>query len=98
MECGSTDRFLSILPVYGISLRSIYMSQFILVPSYFTNVRDMRDDFGKAKPTFYGFCSRLWESIYLGIYNRLNESKTNSSQERKYLIQLTSFLKITMQQ
>ena len=43
--------------------------------TYFNNVRDLREDFAKAKPTFMGSAPRLWESIYLGVYNRLNDPK-----------------------
>jgi long-chain acyl-CoA synthetase len=76
MESGPTDRFLSILPVWHIFERAfMYVAIAVGSATYFTNVRDMRDDFGKAKPTFMGSAPRLWESIYLGIYNRLNDPK-----------------------
>ena len=76
MESGPSDRFLSILPVWHIFERGfMYVAIQVGSATYFTNVRDMRDDFGKAKPTFMGSAPRLWESIYLGIYNRLNDPK-----------------------
>ena len=76
LEIGSKDRVLSILPVWHIFER-VFMYAAISrgASTYFTNVRDMREDFGKAKPTFMGSAPRLWESIYLGIYNRLNDPK-----------------------
>ncbi len=76
LEISSKDRVLSILPVWHIFER-VFMYAAISrgASTYFTNVRDMREDFGKAKPTFMGSAPRLWESIYLGIYNRLNDPK-----------------------
>lgn len=76
MESNSKDRFLSILPVWHIFERGfMYVAISVGASTYFTNVRDMKDDFGKAKPTFMGSAPRLWESIYLGIYNRLNDPR-----------------------
>ncbi|MCB1190349.1 MAG: long-chain fatty acid--CoA ligase [Leptospiraceae bacterium] len=70
------DKFLSILPVWHIFERLLYYISFYYgVSTYFTNVRDLRDDFAKAHPTFMASAPRLWESIYLGIYNRLNDPK-----------------------
>ena len=84
MECGSSDRFLSILPVWHIFERAfMYVAIYFGASTYFTNVRDMRDDFGKAKPTFMGSAPRLWESIYLGIYNRLNDPKQTPAVRKK---------------
>ncbi|TGL56293.1 long-chain fatty acid--CoA ligase [Leptospira ognonensis] len=76
LQSNSKDRFLSILPVWHIFERAfMYVAIFSGSATYFTNVRDMRDDFGKAKPTFMGSAPRLWESIYLGIYNRVKDPK-----------------------
>ncbi|MBK8399382.1 MAG: AMP-binding protein [Leptospiraceae bacterium] len=76
LEISSKDRVLSILPVWHIFERVfMYAAVSRGASTYFTNVRDMREDFGKAKPTFMGSAPRLWESIYLGVYNRLNDPK-----------------------
>ena len=76
LEIGSSDRVLSILPVWHIFERVfLYAAVSRGASTYFTNVRDLREDFSKAKPTFMGSAPRLWESIYLGIYNRLNDPK-----------------------
>lgn len=70
------DKFMSILPVWHIFERLFYyVSYYYGVPTYFTNVRDLREDFSKAKPTFMASAPRLWESIYLGIYNKINDKK-----------------------
>ena len=76
LEISSKDRVLSILPVWHIFERVfMYAAISTGASTYFTNVRDMREDFGKAKPTFMGSAPRLWESIYLGIFNRVNDPK-----------------------
>ncbi|MBK7056970.1 MAG: AMP-binding protein [Leptospiraceae bacterium] len=76
LEISSKDRVLSILPVWHIFERVfMYAAVSRGASTYFTNVRDMREDFAKAKPTFMGSAPRLWESIYLGVYNRLNDPK-----------------------
>ncbi|MBK8395354.1 MAG: AMP-binding protein [Leptospiraceae bacterium] len=91
MQCNSTDRFLSILPVWHIFERGfMYVAMGAGSATYFTNVRDMRDDFGKVKPTFMGSAPRLWESIYLGIYNRLNDPK-QTPKVRKIIFDVAYF-------
>jgi long-chain acyl-CoA synthetase len=76
LQSNSKDRFLSILPVWHIFERAfMYVAIFSGSSTYFTNVRDMREDFGKARPTFMGSAPRLWESIYLGIFNRVKDPK-----------------------
>ncbi len=76
IEIGSDERMMSILPVWHIFERVfMYGSVFVGASTYFTNVRDMKDDFRKCKPTFMASAPRLWESIYTGIYSRLNDTK-----------------------
>ncbi len=83
LEIRSNDRVLSILPVWHIFERVfMYAAISVGASTYFTNVRDMREDFGKAKPTFMGSAPRLWESIYLGIYNRLNDPKQTPASKK----------------
>lgn len=70
------DRFLSILPVWHIFQRYMeYVSIRFGGQSFYTNVRDLRDDFAKAKPTFMASAPRLWENIYNGIFTRVNDPK-----------------------
>ncbi|MDX1960628.1 MAG: AMP-binding protein [Leptospiraceae bacterium] len=92
LSLGENERFLSILPVWHIFER-VFMYSAIHThnATYFTNVRDMRDDFQKAKPTFMGSAPRLWESIYLGIYNRINDPKQTPA-VRKALFNTAYFL------
>ncbi len=76
INIDSSERLLSILPVWHIFER-VFMYGAIVAGAgtYFTNVRDMREDFAKVKPTFMASAPRLWESIYQGIYNRINDPK-----------------------
>ena len=76
IEIGSEERMMSILPVWHIFERVfMYGSVHVGGSTYFTNVRDMRDDFQKCKPTFMASAPRLWESIYMGIYSKVNDPK-----------------------
>jgi long-chain acyl-CoA synthetase len=76
IDIGSEERMMSILPVWHIFERVfMYGSVHVGGSTYFTNVRDMRDDFQKCKPTFMASAPRLWESIYMGIYSKINDPK-----------------------
>ncbi|MCB1142157.1 MAG: AMP-binding protein [Leptospiraceae bacterium] len=84
-------RILSILPVWHIFERVfMYGSVYVGASTYFTNVRDMRDDFQKAKPMFMASAPRLWESIYQGIYTKLSDPK-QTPPVRKKLFDLAYF-------
>lgn len=77
------ERMLSILPVWHIFQRFMeYVSVYFGGQSYYTNVRDLRDDFGKAKPTFMASAPRLWENIYNGIYTKVNDPKQTPALRR----------------
>ncbi len=77
------SKFLSILPVWHIFERVfLYGSVYLGAATYFTNVRDLREDFGKAKPNFMASAPRLWENIYLGIYNKVNDPKQTPTVRR----------------
>ena len=70
------DRALSILPIWHIFERAIYYGILKEGASiYYTNIRDLRDDFQKAKPTFMASAPRLWENIYLGIKQKVEKSE-----------------------
>ncbi len=69
------DRALSILPVWHIFERAIDYSLLSEGASIaYTNIRDLRDDFGKIKPTFMASAPRLWENLYLGIKQKLEKA------------------------
>lgn len=69
------DRGLSILPVWHIFERAMDYAIIACGASmYYTNVRDLRDDFQKAKPTFMASAPRLWENLYTGIKQKLEKS------------------------
>lgn len=68
------DRALSILPIWHIFERGVeYCSILLGVCTYYTNVREIREDFQKVKPTFLASAPRLWESIFSGIKGRLEK-------------------------
>ncbi|MDZ4727144.1 MAG: long-chain fatty acid--CoA ligase [Leptospira sp.] len=69
------DRALSILPVWHIFERAIDYALLAEGASIaYTNVRDLRDDFTKIKPTFMASAPRLWENLYLGIKQKLEKA------------------------
>lgn len=76
IEIKKDERMLSILPVWHVFERVFeYLAIAAGCATYYTNVRDLRDDMKKAKPTFMASAPRLWESIYNGIYTRINDPK-----------------------
>lgn len=69
------DRALSILPVWHIFERAIDYSMMVAgCAIYYTNIRDLRDDFQKVKPTFMASAPRLWENLYMGIKQKVDKS------------------------
>lgn len=77
------DRILSILPIWHIFERVVeYFAIANGVPTYYTKVTDLRNDIQKAKPTFMASAPRVWESIYNGIYARVNDPKQTSPLNR----------------
>lgn len=70
------DSMLSLLPVWHIFERAVdYGAIAKGIPIYYTNVRDVRDDFAKVKPTFMPSAPRLWESLYQGIMQRIEKAE-----------------------
>lgn len=85
MRINKEDRMLSILPVWHIFERLfLYAAIYEGLSTYFTNVRDLRDDLKKARPTFMASAPRLWESLYLGIYNKMNDPKTPAAARKMF--------------
>jgi long-chain acyl-CoA synthetase len=73
---GKNDRALSILPVWHIFERAMdYAIIAMDAAIYYTNIRDLRDDFTKVKPTFMASAPRLWENLYLGIKAKVEKSE-----------------------
>jgi long-chain acyl-CoA synthetase len=70
------DRTLTILPIWHIFERAMYYG--IIsggASTYYTNVRDIRDDFLKCKPNFMASAPRLWENLYLGIKQKVEKAE-----------------------
>lgn len=81
------DRILSILPVWHIFERVFEM--FAMANgccTYYTNVRNLREDMAIVKPTFMASAPRLWESVYQGILTNVGKS----SPVRKFLFSLAA--------
>ncbi|MCS7205760.1 MAG: long-chain fatty acid--CoA ligase [Leptospiraceae bacterium] len=69
------DRVLSILPIWHIFERMFEMLCIANgICTYYTNVRNVREDLTIVKPTFMASAPRLWESVYQGILKRIEEA------------------------
>lgn len=76
INISPSEKMLSILPIWHVFERVFeYMAISSGASTYYTNVRDLRDDMRKVQPTFMASAPRLWESIYNGIYTRINDPK-----------------------
>ncbi len=85
------DRLLSILPVWHIFERVVeYFAIINGGSTYYTKVTDLRNDIAKAKPTFMASAPRVWESIYNGIYTKVNDPK-QTPPVRRFLFKLAYF-------
>jgi len=85
------DRMLSILPVWHIFERVVeYFSIVNGGSTYYTKVTDLRNDIQKARPTFMASAPRVWESIYNGIYTRINDPK-QTPPVRRFLFKVAYF-------
>lgn len=72
---AKNDRSLTILPIWHIFERAMYYAIISLgIGYYYTNVRDLRDDFAKVKPTFMASAPRLWENLYMGIKGKVDKA------------------------
>lgn len=94
------DRTLSILPVWHVFERAVdYAIVRMGAKMYFTNIRDLRDDFQKCKPTFMVSAPRLWENIYQGIKNQIEKAEgmkkvlfNNAYELKKYFKRSVDYL------
>ncbi len=69
------DRILSILPVWHVFelvFEMIAISKG--APTYYTNIRNIREDMASVKPTFMASAPRLWENVYLGIRRNIDSA------------------------
>lgn len=74
LKIKADARLLSILPIWHVFERVVeYVCIGLGAATYYTNVRDLRQDLATVKPTFMGSAPRLWENIYNGIYTRIND-------------------------
>jgi len=68
----TTDRVLSILPVWHIFERVFEMMAISQgACTYYTNIRNIGDDMKTVRPSFMGSAPRLWENVYLKILNNV---------------------------
>ncbi len=75
IEIGPRDRVLSILPVWHIFERVFEMATIALgVPQYYSSIRAIREDLQIVRPTFMASAPRLWESVYQGIQNNVQNA------------------------
>jgi long-chain acyl-CoA synthetase len=69
------ERILSILPIWHIFERVFEM---IAISSgcctYYSNIRNLKEDLSTVQPTFMASAPRLWESIYQGIIANVEKS------------------------
>ncbi|MBP7283498.1 MAG: AMP-binding protein, partial [Leptospiraceae bacterium] len=69
------DRMLSLLPVWHIFERTFEMVAMAKgCCTYYTNIRNLKEDLQIVKPTFLASAPRLWESIYQGIMANLEKA------------------------
>ena len=74
MDVDSKDRVLSILPVWHVFERIFEMiTIYVGACQYYTNIRNIREDMAKVKPTFMASAPRLWENVYLGILTNVGK-------------------------
>ncbi|PJZ70152.1 long-chain fatty acid--CoA ligase [Leptospira perolatii] len=74
LDINGEAKLLSILPIWHVFERVVEcVCISIGAATYYTNVRDLRQDLATVKPTFMGSAPRLWENIYNGIYTRIND-------------------------
>ncbi|MCB1310217.1 MAG: AMP-binding protein, partial [Leptospiraceae bacterium] len=75
IKINETDRAVSILPVWHVFERVFEMLAISRgMPTYYSNVRNLREDLGSVQPTFMASAPRLWENVYLGIKKNLENA------------------------
>ncbi len=75
ISLSHSERILSILPVWHIFERVFEMIAIATGScTYYTNIRNLKEDLQIVKPTFMASAPRLWESIYQGIMGNLDKA------------------------
>ncbi|MCG9873444.1 MAG: long-chain fatty acid--CoA ligase [Leptospiraceae bacterium] len=75
VEFNPEDRFLSILPVWHIFERTFEMLGIAKGScTYYSNIRNLKEDLQIVRPTFLASAPRLWESLYQGIMANLEKA------------------------
>ncbi|MEM7179842.1 MAG: AMP-binding protein [Spirochaetota bacterium] len=76
LELDSKDRILSILPVWHIFERFML---YCVIDSgaclYYTNPKDLMEDFIRVKPTIMASAPRLWEQVYHKLHDRIEKTE-----------------------
>ena len=73
---NSKDRILSILPIWHIFER--FMEYCVIASGadlYYTNTKDLMEDFIRVKPTLMASAPRLWETIYQKLHERIEKTE-----------------------
>ena len=76
LQMSPRDRILSILPVWHIYERfMLYSAIFAGCHYYYSNKKDLMEDFVRAKPTLMASAPRLWEQIYQKLRERIDKTE-----------------------
>lgn len=76
LSMSSADRILSILPVWHIFERfMLYSVIFSGAHYYYSNKKDLMEDFIRVKPTLMASAPRLWEQIYQKLRERIDKTE-----------------------
>lgn len=76
LQMSPRDRILSILPVWHIYERfMLYSAIFAGCYYYYSNKKDLMEDFVRAKPTLMASAPRLWEQIYQKLRERIDKTE-----------------------
>lgn len=76
LQMSPKDRILSILPVWHIFERfMLYSVIYSGAHYYYSNKKDLMEDFVRAKPTLMASAPRLWEQIYQKLRERIDKTE-----------------------
>ncbi|MCB1140720.1 MAG: long-chain fatty acid--CoA ligase [Leptospiraceae bacterium] len=76
LEIVNSDRVLSILPVWHIFERfMLYSVIHFGACYYYTNIKDLMEDFIRVKPTIMASAPRLWEQVYHKLHERIEKTE-----------------------
>ncbi|MCS6971539.1 MAG: AMP-binding protein [Leptospiraceae bacterium] len=76
LQMSPHDRILSILPVWHIFERfMLYCALYSGCHYYYSNKKDLMEDFIRAKPTLMASAPRLWEQIYQKLRERIDKTE-----------------------